>query len=318
MEKERIAYGSPASVYGQPEGEPERRRVLAEREKQRRRQLQLRRRKRRRVMSAAVASAVVVGILLWNLPQWLDGASSSRISGGADLSTGADTPQLEALKALEPEYPELSSVIGNIQDYAQGAVELFLNNQESIEYLLDYPQESGKKHRMKIAEDLREADKIPLFIQWDERWGYEPYGSGLIGWTGCGPTCLSMAVVGLTGKERWNPAEVAEFSEERGYYTVNAGTSWDFMTQGAEELGLSSSELPLQESRIRSVLDEGGVVICSVGPGDFTTEGHYILIRDYDENGFLVNDPNSRQRSAMEWSYERLAPQIKNLWALYA
>lgn len=73
MEKERIAYGSPASVYGQPEGEPERRRVLAEREKQRRRQLQLRRRKRRRVMSAAVALAVVVGILLWNLPQWLDG-----------------------------------------------------------------------------------------------------------------------------------------------------------------------------------------------------------------------------------------------------
>ena len=69
---------------------------------------------------------------------------------------------------------------------------------------------------------------------------------------------------------------------------------------------------------VRSVLDEGGVVICSVGPGDFTTEGHYILIRDYDENGFLVNDPNSRQRSAMEWSYERLAPQIKNLWALYA
>lgn len=259
-----------------------------------------------------------MGILLWNLPQWPDGASSSRISGGADISTGADTAQLEALKALEPEYPELSSVIGNIQDYAQGAVELFLNNQESIEYLLDYPQEYGKKHRMKIAEDLREADKIPLFIQWDERWGYEPYGSGLIGWTGCGPTCLSMAVVGLTGKERWNPAEVAEFSEERGYYTVNAGTSWDFMTQGAEELGLSSSELPLQESRIRSVLDEGGVVICSVGPGDFTTEGHYILIRDYDENGFLVNDPNSRQRSAMEWSYERLAPQIKNLWALYA
>lgn len=51
--------------------------------------------------------------------------------------------------------------------------------------------------------------------------------------------------------------------------------------------------------------------------GDFTTTGHYILLRGYDENGFFVNDPNRRQNSEKQWSYETLKGQIKNLWALY-
>ncbi len=105
---------------------------------------------------------------------------------------------------------------------------------------------------------------------------------------------------GLTGETGWNPAKVAAFSEEHGYYTENAGTSWELMSDGAQKLGLHSEEIPLDESRIRSVLDGGGVVICSVGPGDFTTEGHYILIRGYGKSGFIVNDPNSR--SAADWS----------------
>ncbi|WP_302163519.1 hypothetical protein [[Ruminococcus] torques] len=34
------------------------------------------------------------------------------------------------------------------------------------------------------------------------------------------------------------------------------------------------------------------------------------------ENGKIkVNDPNSRIRSGQLWDYERLEPQIQNLWA---
>ena len=50
-------------------------------------------------------------------------------------------------------------------------------------------------------------------------------------------------------------------------------------------------------------------------PGDFTTEGHFIVIYGYDEEGFLVHDPNSRLRSEEEWTFQTLYPQIKNLWA---
>ena len=44
-------------------------------------------------------------------------------------------------------------------------------------------------------------------------------------------------------------------------------------------------------------------------------EGHFIVIYGYDEEGFLVHDPNSRLRSEEEWTFQTLYPQIKNLWA---
>ena len=65
------------------------------------------------------------------------------------------------------------------------------------------------------------------------------------------------------------------------------------------------------------MLDDGKVIICSMGPGDFTTEGHFILIRGYDGNGFYVNDPNRRSNSEKQWEFDTLRSQIRNLWSLY-
>ncbi len=66
---------------------------------------------------------------------------------------------------------------------------------------------------------------------------------------------------------------------------------------------------------MKSALDQGQPIICSMGSGDFTTQGHFILIRGYNEDGFLVNDPNCVARSNQAWSFEKLQGQVKNLWA---
>ena len=51
-------------------------------------------------------------------------------------------------------------------------------------------------------------------------------------------------------------------------------------------------------------------------PGDFTTEGHFIVLAGRAENGeYLVRDPNSVSRSDKTWTYERLAGQIAALWS---
>ena len=39
---------------------------------------------------------------------------------------------------------------------------------------------------------LPEDGSVPLFLQWDERWGYRSYGGDFLAVTGCGPTALSM------------------------------------------------------------------------------------------------------------------------------
>ena len=108
---------------------------------------------------------------------------------------------------------------------------------ETAQFVADYPREHGKHHTIDLTGEV-EQGTIPLLLQWDERWGYETYGSSMMAITGCGPTSLSMVVCGLTGDTSWNPLAVAAFSEREGYYVPGEGTSWELMTTGAEALGV--------------------------------------------------------------------------------
>ena len=66
---------------------------------------------------------------------------------------------------------------------------------------------------------------------------------------------------------------------------------------------------------ILSALQSGMPVICAVGPGDFTSTGHFIVLTGVDGNGkVIVNDPNSRENSKKTWDVETLMSQIRNLW----
>lgn len=167
------------------------------------------------------------------------------------------------------------------------------------------------------AEDIHltwEDGTIPLIYQWDNLWAGYLYGESTMEEAGCGPTCLSMVVMGLTGEDKWNPVAVADYSSANGYKTSD-GTSWDLMTAGASHMGVSGTELPLDENRMIQELSAGHPIICSMRPGDFTETGHFIVLTGYDGQAFTVNDPNSEENSAVTWTYDRLKGQIKNLWA---
>ena len=94
--------------------------------------------------------------------------------------------------------------------------------------------------------------------------------------------------------------------------------SVDCVAEGDAYIGMiAGEEISLNESTIDAVLDCGGLVVCSMAPGDFTDTGHYILLRGYDSKGYFVNDPNRRSNSKKQWTFDTLSGQIKNLWAIY-
>lgn len=214
----------------------------------------------------------------------------------------------------EKQRETIRQIMANPTKYPQDLLELLEKNQEPADFVAGYPSADRSSVGEISQEERRKAH--PLLLQWDKRWGYAAYGESMIAISGCGPVCLSMAVVGLT-HQRVSPYDVAKFSEENGYYVEGTGTSWSLMTEGAAYYGLRSEEISLSESVMKTVLDSGGRIICAMGPGDFTTEGHYILLYGYEDEGFLVNDPNSRERSRKKWLYSRLSSQIRNLWAVY-
>lgn len=155
---------------------------------------------------------------------------------------------------------------------------------------------------------------VPLLLQTDERWKDAPYGSSTVEISGCGPTCLSMVIMALTQNQSMTPDAVAQFSEQNGYYVDGVGTSWSLMTSGAKELGLRVREVSLSEDVIADKLNDGYPIICSVTQGDFTNEGHFIVLTSYENGIIRVNDPNSEENSKKSWSYDRLKGQISAMW----
>ena len=124
---------------------------------------------------------------------------------------------------------------------------------EATDFVENYHKYKNKSFDLDVSHEVRK-DNIPLFIQWDKRWGYKTYGSNFLGVNGCGPTSLSMVICGLTGKATWNPYKVAQFSQKQGYYISGQGTSWDLMTAGAKKLGLTSTEVTINNDYIRQNL----------------------------------------------------------------
>lgn len=198
-------------------------------------------------------------------------------------------------------------------DYPQSLIELLERNPETEEFVLNYP------FRQEQEIDLSEydlAEGVPLFMQWDTRWGYIKYGSDVAGITGCGPTCLAMAGYYVTGDEKFSPDKMYEFASRNGYYSPGNGSSWTLISEGGVELGLDVTEIPLVKQRIMDNLEVDNPIICAMGPGDFTTSGHYIVMVGCEDGKIRVNDPNSYANSEKLWTYEEIEGQIRNLWVI--
>ena len=226
--------------------------------------------------------------------------------------------QLESLAAEEPELADrLHFMVDNLDIYTEDAVKTALGGAEKLDFALLMPFRPADESGLSAVISAPEGE-LPYLVQYDTRWAYHAYGSSVMGITGCGPTCLSMAAIGLAGDADATPARVADYAEAAGHYVPGAGTAWTLFTTGAAAFGLEGEMVETDESVMKTALDEGKVLVASMLPGDFTTSGHFILIVDHGLFGFNVYDPNSLELSRKTWRFDDLAGQIAQLWTLAA
>lgn len=218
----------------------------------------------------------------------------------------------EAIETLAKSSNKYQKIYDNIDKYPEDLISALCNNPEMLDFVLGYPGK-GAKNKVSVTKDEKKQT-FPLYIQWDKRWGYTAYGSSCVGLSGCAPTCMSMVITGLTGDYSQTPDKVATYAADNGYYLEGSGTQWSFMKEGASHFGIRGTELSLDENKILSELENGHPIICSMRPGDFTTQGHFIVLSGTKNGKIVVNDPNNRDRSKVLWNFNKLKSQIKNLW----
>ena len=200
----------------------------------------------------------------------------------------------------------------------EALAELAQNNAEAADFVADYPnRQNYLGQSIDLASDVL-IGQVPLLLQWDKRWGYTIYGNDVAGLTACGPTALSMAAYYLTGGDpKMTPDKIIQFALDNGYCAPGNGSYWSLIYQGGEDLGLDVWEIDKGYASVKEELEGGHVIICLVGPGAFTTDGHFIVIAGMDSDGkLIINDSNSRTRSEKTWDYYEIYDQIDTMWTL--
>ncbi|MGM9536810.1 MAG: C39 family peptidase [Candidatus Onthomonas sp.] len=238
------------------------------------------------------------------------------------------------LYKLMDSHPEAAYILRNLELYPEDLLAFITRFPEAMAYgaaYLDYDRmgiqpsndlsDPDSRHSTvdsAVQSILDSQGVMPLLLQWDSRWGYQDYGDGMLGCTGCGPTCLSMVSLYLTGWHDNDPYSIAQYAQENGYYISGSGSAWTLMSQASANFGVVATELPLDENKIISALEEDHPVICAMGPGNFTDNGHYIILAGYSDGAFLIRDPNSPSNSMRSWTFEEIKDQIKNIWSFEA
>lgn len=165
------------------------------------------------------------------------------------------------------------------------------------------------KDDLSVDYGLSILDNAPLDViyynQCDPEYADLPYGTDKIGTHGCGPTAMAMVVSTLT-KNPMDPAEMAQWAYENGYWYPDKGSLHALIPDAAAAWGLNAVGCTAEEvDKIQAALNQKKLVVALMGKGHFTKSGHFIVLSGINEDGqVLVADPASRERSKISWDLD--------------
>ena len=154
---------------------------------------------------------------------------------------------------------------------------------------------------------------VTYYNQTDVRWSGISYSGSTIGVAGCGPSCVAIVVSSLTGTAL-TPDEAAAWSERTGHAAYGNGSYPALIPDALEHYGLTVERAGTPSAQqLVDALAAGKLVVVLMGPGAFTTGGHYIVLRGVTAAGsVLVADPYTYSFCQREWDIGLILRQAKH------
>lgn len=155
---------------------------------------------------------------------------------------------------------------------------------------------------------------IPHYYQMDKRWGNYLYGgSDPLKKYGCGPTSVAIVISALTNKTI-TPPKMAQWSFEHNYWVYRSGSLHSLIPNACKAYGLEVEKLSLYDSdSIREILELDKLIICLMGPGHFTEQGHFIVIHGmYSDGTIAIFDPFSKKNTKKHWKLQTLIQELSS------
>ncbi|MDO5118683.1 MAG: hypothetical protein Q4D48_01255 [Coriobacteriales bacterium] len=186
-------------------------------------------------------------------------------------------------------------------------LELALRESSAIEYVHAYATKSVPKGASAFNDTVTKGYYPKLFI-WDTRWGYVTYGEGPMGLTGSGPTALSMAYMGLTGKTDQTPDALAKKAMTAEATDKVYDTKPDFFFDAAEELGLKIEEFSPTGENLSENIQSGTAILVQLRERTLTDNAHWALAIGRNLDGSInLYDPTSTAVTEHPWDPDTIA-----------
>ena len=102
-------------------------------------------------------------------------------------------------------------------------------------------------------------------------------GGSTIQAAGCGPTAVAVCYSSLTGKKADVP-KMCKQAYKHGWYYTGQGCSHSVIPGLSKLYGMQCKGLGTNKDAVEKALRAGHPVVALMGPGDFTKNGHFVVL----------------------------------------
>ncbi|MBQ8780836.1 MAG: hypothetical protein IJZ72_04105 [Oscillospiraceae bacterium] len=227
--------------------------------------------------------------------------------------------------AIDAETNEKAKYIyENIEIYDESLWRMYndyYGDEGKVDFVYNYPQYKDAYLTMTFTQEELNSEKPVKLYMSDTRWAYEKMAGNYIYEVGCAPVSITMAYLHIKKDGNLDPVKAARLIEENDAIGFWGGLDVTKAAGIFESIGLNVVEYRYDiegsepdEQTIKDILDRGNVVF--LGAHGAVFGDHALLIVDYSDEGFEINDPASEEKSHKIWSFEEIKDDIYYIWEL--
>ena len=284
-----------------------------------------------RLIIAGIIGILLVIAMIFGISSCIKGCNASRKKkqdAQTEVKVNPDDERV-AYGVTTEETAKLTAVLDHNEQFAYIAknadkitderlIDLAIAEPEAVDFVAGSVKADGSTQAYDATVPQGE---YPQLYNFDPRWGYLQYADGILGVTGSGPLSLSMASMGLSGKNTYDPVTVAQAISDAKLASGSTGMDDSFLVNHASDAGLVATMLEASSDGIYTPLSEYLPVVIKLkaDSGVGSNYAHWALItRLNSDSSITVYDPTSAVASSHSWSLGAIATRCDTAYMLSA